>query len=101
MFAACKSFASDTPDVASRLIPKTVRPFVKLELLAKAAVTKFDELSPTLPTAVYETVQVVDEVAVVDVVEVAVESVLVEQLNAKKAVKVQPARILSEVLFFI
>jgi len=32
---------------------------------------------------------------------VAVESVLVEQLNAKKAVKMQPARILSGVLFFI
>jgi hypothetical protein len=45
-----------------------VRPFVKLELLAKAAVTKFDELSPTLPTAVYETEQLVEEVDVVDVV---------------------------------
>jgi hypothetical protein len=74
---------------------------VKLELFAKAAVTKFDELSPTLPTAVYETVQLVEVVAVVDAVEVAVESVLVEQLNAKKATKVQPARILSGVLFFI
>ena len=50
--------------MASRLIPKTVRPFVKLELLAKAAVTKFDELSPTLPTAVYETVHVEVEVEV-------------------------------------
>jgi hypothetical protein len=49
-------------------MPKTVRPFVKLELLAKAAVTKFDEISPTLPTAVYETEQLVEEVDVVDVV---------------------------------
>ena len=49
-------------------MPKTVRPFVKLELLVKAAVTKFDELSPTLPTAVYETEQLVEEVDVVDVV---------------------------------
>jgi hypothetical protein len=49
-------------------MPKTVRPFVKLELLAKAAVTKFDEISPTLPTAVYETEQLVEEVYVVDVV---------------------------------
>jgi hypothetical protein len=60
-----------------------------------------DELSPTLPTAVYETVQLVEVVAVVDAVEVAVESVLVEQLNAKIAVKMQPTRILSGVLFFI
>ena len=49
-------------------MPKTVRPFVKLELLAKAAVTKFDEISPTLPTAVYETDQLVEEVYVVNVV---------------------------------
>jgi len=41
-----------------------VRPFVKLALLAKAAVTKFDEISPTLPTAVYETVHVEVEVEV-------------------------------------
>ncbi len=45
-------------------MPKTVRPFVKLALLAKAAVTKFDEISPTLPTAVYETVHVEVEVEV-------------------------------------
>ena len=49
-------------------MPKTVRPFVKLALLAKVAVTKFDDLSPTLPTAVYETEQLVEEVDVVDVV---------------------------------
>ena len=41
-----------------------MRPFVKLALLAKAAVTKFDEISPTLPTAVYETVHVEVEVEV-------------------------------------
>ena len=49
-------------------MPKTVRPFVKLELLAKAAVTKFDEISPTLPTDVYETEQLVEEVYIVDIV---------------------------------
>jgi hypothetical protein len=53
-------------------MPKTVNPLVKLELFAKAVVTKFEELSPTLPTAVYETVQLVDEVEVVDVVDVVV-----------------------------
>jgi hypothetical protein len=66
--------ASDTPVVANKFIPKTVNPLVKLELLAKAAVTKFDELSPTLPTAVYETEQLVEEVDVVDVVVEVVES---------------------------
>ena len=78
-------------------IPKTVKPFVNLALFAKATVILLLELSPTHPKTVEEVLlQVVLVVAVV-----AVESVLVEQLNAKKAVKVQPARILSEVLFFI
>jgi hypothetical protein len=68
-----------------------------LALFAKATVTKLLELSPTQPKTVEEVLlQVVLVVAVV-----AVESVLVEQLNAKKAVKMQPARILSGVLFFI
>jgi len=70
---------------------------VNLALFAKATVTKLLELSPTQPKTVEEVLlQVVLVVAVV-----AVESVLVEQLNAKKAVKMQPARILSGVLFFI
>ena len=78
-------------------IPKTVKPLVNLALFAKATVTKLLELSPTQPKTVEEVLlQVVLVVAVV-----AVESVLVEQLNAKKAVKMQPARILSGVLFFI
>jgi len=78
-------------------IPKTVKPLVNLALFAKATVTKLLELSPTQPKTVEEVLlQVVLVVAVV-----AVESVLVEQLNAKKATKVQPARILSGVLFFI
>jgi hypothetical protein len=78
-------------------IPKTVKPLVNLALFAKATVTKLLELSPTQPKTVEEVLlQVVLVVAVV-----AVESVLVEQLNAKKAVKMQPTRILSGVLFFI
>ena len=78
-------------------ISKTVKPLVNLALFAKATVTKLLELSPTQPKTVEEVLlQVVLVVAVV-----AVESVLVEQLNAKKAVKMQPARILSGVLFFI
>ena len=48
-------------------MPNTVKPLVKFALFASAVVTRFEELSPTLPTTLE---QVVDEVdAVVDVVD--------------------------------
>jgi hypothetical protein len=48
-------------------MPNTVKPLVKFALFASAVVTRFEELSPTLPTTLE---QVVDEVdAVVDEVD--------------------------------
>ena len=50
-------------------MPNTVKPLVKFALFASAVVTRFEELSPTLPTTLE---QVVDEVdAVVDEVDEA------------------------------
>ena len=67
IFAACRSFASVTSEVAKILMPNTVKPLVKFALFASAVVTRFEELSPTLPTTLE---QVVDEVdAVVDEVD--------------------------------
>ena len=53
-------------------MPNTVKPLVKFALFASAVVTRFEELSPTLPTTLE---QVVDEVdAVVDEVDEVDES---------------------------
>jgi hypothetical protein len=65
IFAACRSFASVTSEVAKILMPNTVKPLVKFALFASAVVTRFEELSPTLPTTLEQLVQ---EVYVVDVV---------------------------------
>jgi hypothetical protein len=74
MFAAWRSFASATSEVAKILIPNTVKPLVKLALFARAVVTRFEELSPTLtttPDVVPVLLHViVDEVDEVDEVEV-------------------------------
>jgi hypothetical protein len=90
MFAAWRSFASATSDVAKILIPNTVKPLVKLALFARAVVTRFEELSPTLPTTpdvvpvllhivVYEVYEVyeVDEVEVF-LVELSIKLYIVE-----------------------
>ena len=53
-------------------MPNTVKPLVKFALFASVVVTRFEELSPTLPTTLE---QVVDEVdAVVDEVDEVNES---------------------------
>ena len=60
-------------------MPNTVKPLVKFALFASAVVTRFEELSPTLPTTLE---QVVDEVdAVVDEVDEADEVDEVDEVD--------------------
>jgi len=42
-------------------MPNTVKPLVKFALFASAVVTRFEELSPTLPTTLEQVVDEVDE----------------------------------------
>ena len=75
MFTTWRSFASETSEVAKILMPNTVKPLVKFALFASAVVTRFEELSPTLPTTP-DVVPVLEQVdVVVDAVDVDVDVV--------------------------